>query len=135
VNNTDISSLGTAYTIGAINPATSIRISTGAGAGNVLVSNASGVGTWKTPNVANYQPADPLGTTSASFVQMGLASTISFTPAISGIIVVTLAGSTVQGGTGASEYYVDFGTGVAPVNGTAFTGTKLTPTYITGVAG
>jgi hypothetical protein len=68
-------------------------------------------------------PADPTGTTSTTGVMMGLA--VAFTPVRSGNIMVQVEGQ-MQNNTGgdgakASLYY---GTGSAPANGAALTGTQ-----------
>lgn len=71
-------------------------------------------------------PADPNGTTSTTGVMMGLAG--SLTPAISGRVFVCVTGNltnpTGTAGNGAKAQ-IRYGTGTAPTNGVAFTGTAV----------
>lgn len=69
-------------------------------------------------------PADPTGTTSASFRMMGLAGTI--TPTRSGNVLISAYGS-VQDNTTAGQcgMQIRTGTGSAPANGAAATGTAV----------
>lgn len=73
---------------------------------------------------ASYQatPADPTGTTSTTGVMMGLAGAI--TPASSGRIRITISGD-VQNNTNGSGFKLGayYGTGSAPANAAAITGT------------
>lgn len=77
---------------------------------------------------ASYQatPSDPTGTTSATVVMMGLAGAI--TPTATGRVMVIMSGD--AGGTTltAGTKEVRYGTGSAPTNGAATTGTAATPT-------
>jgi hypothetical protein len=69
-------------------------------------------------------PANPAGTTSATAVMMGLAG--SLTPTTTGKVMITVDGTIAHytAGTGATVRIV-YGTGAAPVNGAAATGTAL----------
>lgn len=73
---------------------------------------------------AQTSPANPTGTTSLTGVMMGLAGAI--TPGISGRILVMLSGdvtnNTISDG---AKYQLRFGTGAAPANAAALTGTTL----------
>jgi len=75
-------------------------------------------------NVINPKPANPAGTTSTTPVMMGLG--ISFTPLYSGRVKIIIAGeasnNTASDGFSISAAY---GTGAAPANGAAATGTVV----------
>lgn len=77
-------------------------------------------------NTPAYQatPADPSGTTSTAGVMLGLAASI--TPAFSGRVMICINGnltnSTAAAGNGA-KVQIRYGTGAAPANGAALTGT------------
>lgn len=69
-------------------------------------------------------PTDPTGTTSTTPVMMGLAKAI--TPNTSTRILVTISGQ-IANNTAAdgATYQIRFGTGTAPINGAALTGTQI----------
>lgn len=82
-----------------------------------------------TPNgqnpVQQTSPGDPTGTTSATAVMMGLAG--SLTPLLTGRILVLLSG-TIANATAIADggtVQIRFGTGAAPANGDAVTGTLI----------
>lgn len=88
------------------------------GSGNIKAETAA------TPLKAN--PSNPSGTTSTSGVMMGLGSTCKITPLVSTTVTVTFNGtlnSTVSGD--GVEIASLFGTGTAPANGVAATGSNL----------
>ena len=73
-------------------------------------------------------PGNPTGTTSTTGVMMGLGSTCKLTPTYSTRVYVSFIGgiaSTV--GADAVGAQVKYGTGTAPSNGAAFTGTSIGP--------
>ncbi len=71
---------------------------------------------------AQSSPADPATTTSATGVMMGLAGSI--TPTRSGKVLVTISGDMDNNGSGNSvTAQIRTGTGAAPANGAALTGT------------
>ncbi len=73
---------------------------------------------------ATYQgtPADPSSTTNSTGVMMGLAGSI--TPTISGKVMITISGDMKNGtNNGNSVTHIRYGTGTAPTNGNALTGT------------
>ncbi len=79
-------------------------------------------------------PPNPVATTDMTGVMMGLAGTI--TPARSGSVMVLVAMTLITGGdTGRSA--LRYGTGTAPLNGVALTGTIASPlgTVATGTYG
>lgn len=74
----------------------------------------------------SYHPANPASTTSTTLVMMGVGSTCVFTPLLTGICRVTVTG-TLQTLTAAvaGTYGGRYGTGAAPANGAAVTGTRF----------
>lgn len=71
-------------------------------------------------------PANPTGTTSASAVMMGLGSTCHLTPVYSTRVWLKFTGQVSNTSSAAtSSYTAKFGTGTAPVNGAAATGTTI----------
>lgn len=75
---------------------------------------------------AYFTPASPTSTVSTTLVMMGLGSTIAYTPTGTGHVVVLLSGwytvATALVNININGYY---GTGTAPVNGAAVTGTRF----------
>ena len=71
--------------------------------------------------------SNPPGTSSTSAVMAGLAGTI--TPSASGVVLVTIAGycETSAPGSDAGEVVLAYGTGTAPINGAAASGTLFGP--------
>lgn len=78
-------------------------------------------------NIVNFvqtSPADPTGTTSTTGVMMGLA--IAFTPIKTGCMYVSISASAQNSvSTDGASGIIYFGTGTAPTNGSAITGTQL----------
>ncbi len=75
---------------------------------------------------ATYQatPADPTSTSSTSGVMMGIAGSI--TPTISGKVMIVISGDLKNGtNNGNTTVQLRYGTGTAPTNGNALTGTAL----------
>jgi trimeric autotransporter adhesin len=71
---------------------------------------------------ANFQPANPAGTNSATLVMMGLGSAVTYTPAGSGKVIITVTGNTqgsVAAGTVIGARYADSASTAAPANGAA----------------
>lgn len=98
---------------------------TGTGtAGQQLVSGgASADPSFKTPFGSSGTPTDPTGTSSTAGVMMGLGG--SFTPATTGRMLLFISGD-AWNSTAASGFVVAlrFGTGSAPANAAALTGTQ-----------
>jgi len=71
-------------------------------------------------------PANPSATSSVSLVMMGLGATLAFTPASTGIVLVSMSG-TAQIATGVQTITLGgrYGTGTAPVNGAAASGSRF----------
>lgn len=77
-----------------------------------------------TTPVYQATPADPTGTTNTTGVMMGLAGSI--TPAVSGRLLICINGNlTNSAGTAGNgaKTQIRYGTGAAPSNGAALTGT------------
>lgn len=74
----------------------------------------------------NFQPANPASTVSATLVMMGVGSTCTFTPVGTGKVRVAV---TCQMGQATAAQInimgVRYGTGAAPANGAAVTGTRF----------
>lgn len=71
-------------------------------------------------------PSNPTGTASATGVMMGLGTTCSITPVYSTRVRFEIIGSLSNSSAGAGvQPKLMYGTGVAPANGAAFTGTAL----------
>jgi hypothetical protein len=72
------------------------------------------------------KPGGPAGTVSATLVMMGLGTTWAYTPTGSGIVAVTLTGLvTTATAVATATYGGRYGTGTAPGNGVAVTGTRF----------
>jgi hypothetical protein len=78
------------------------------------------------PGNASFTPADPASTVSGTLVMMGLGSSCAFTPQGSGRVLVTVTGGATTA-TAAVTGVVGcrYGTGTAPANGVAVTGTRF----------
>ena len=102
-------------------------------AGAVWICTVSGTpGTWvSAPGAASvsFKPANPAGTVSTTQVMMGLGSTLLYTPAGSGVVIVTVTAvaSISAGAAGAVTVGGRYGTGAAPASGVAVTGTAFGP--------
>jgi hypothetical protein len=73
-------------------------------------------------NVVSATPANPAGTTSTTPVMMGLG--ITFTPLYSGRVKIIISGEASNNTAGDGFIiYAAYGTGAAPANGNAATGT------------
>lgn len=72
--------------------------------------------------------SDPATVTSAAFLHMGFGSTWKLTPNRTGGILILICAQ--QAGTPTTQVSLRFGTGTAPVNGAAATGTGATATNV-----
>lgn len=70
-------------------------------------------------------PANPTGSTSATGVMMGLGGTCTITPVYTGRVKVEFLGWLKNSAVATSTHKVFFGTGTAPINGAAITGTQI----------
>jgi len=78
-----------------------------------------------TPVATGFTPANPAGRTGAA-VMMGIGSTCTITPLVSGEVQISLAGDLGTGTTAAAGPIIvqlRYGTGAAPANAAAVTGT------------
>ena len=93
------------------------------GSSIVPVANG-GTGVAVAPALVEASPVNPVGTTSATAVMMGLG--VSITPATSGTVLVIITGmignSTIDDG---ASVQIVYGTSTAPNNGDPATGTTL----------
>lgn len=79
------------------------------------------------PGVLQSLPANPTGTTSTTGLMMGLAG--AFTPRVTGRVYIQLSGNLTNGtGDDGASVNLRTGTGTAPTNGAALTGTIRTGT-------
>jgi hypothetical protein len=76
---------------------------------------------------AYLQPANPANLTSGSYTHFGLGAGFYFTPLKTGKVRFTIKffPSAVGTGSGMNNYRMSYGTGVAPANGAAATGTLI----------
>lgn len=75
---------------------------------------------------ARFSPANPASTVSLTLVMMGVGATVAYTPATTGIVLVTLTGwVNIAVATNQITVGARYGTGTAPVNGAAVTGTRF----------
>lgn len=75
---------------------------------------------------AQANPADPATTTSVTGVMMGIGSVSVITPMATGKINIVVSGDIDNSGAGnGAQVQIRYGTGAAPANGTALTGTVL----------
>lgn len=105
----------TALTIGAIADGQELKRS-----GSSIVGRAASAA----PSFAT--PANPTNLTSTSYTHFGLGGTLAMTPLRSGKVMLTINfyPSAVGTGTGLNNYRVAYGTGAAPANGAAATGSN-----------
>ena len=79
------------------------------------------------PQVLTFTPTDPTGQTSATYVMMGLGSTVTITPNTTGRVLVICTG--MMGNSGAAgdgtTIQLSQGTGSAPANNASVTGTQF----------
>jgi hypothetical protein len=95
----------------------------GGAAGGILSGTYPNPG-WAQASPARYQPADPAGTISTTQVMMGLGSVCTYTPAQSGLVLLACTGQVqVINAVVAATLGGRYGTGTAPANGVAVTGT------------
>ena len=90
-----------------------------------LAAALSGVGLVLPNATLQASPANPTATTSTTGVMMGLGSSCKITPAYSGRVRFEINGSSQSNGANTVSTLGKFGTGAAPTNGTAATGTSL----------
>jgi len=115
----------------------------GIGATAAALRVVGGLPSWKTPVASNFAPSDPAVISppggSQAAQMLGLGSTIAFTPAVSGSVLVVLSGYLAGNWTNDTvNARLRYGTGTAPVNtatGSPGTGIGGTQTYNSTAAG
>ena len=94
--------------------------------GQRLVAISATAATWQTPQKVSIQvtPVDPTTTTSTVGVMMGLGASASITPTFTGKLMIVISGD-IDNDTNSrgSVVQIRTGTGTAPINGAALTGT------------
>ena len=101
------------------------------GANGQTLGMTGGIPTWAMPPAVSGFVTAPTGTTSVTEVMMGLGSTAGFfvTPIRTGRVVATVTGCVANNtANGGATVTGRFGTGSAPANGVAFTGTQWSTT-------
>lgn len=77
-------------------------------------------------NAQSVPAPDPAGTVSLTLVMMGLGSSCAITPASSGKVLINITGfGRTQTAAVSFMFGPRFGTGTAPINGAAVTGTRF----------
>lgn len=98
------------------------------GAGNILWSNGTGFFS-DSVTTQRYSLTNPTGTTSTTGVMMGLGGTATITPHGSGIVLIIITGNMAVSPTTDNGFTVSaqirYGTGTAPANAAALTGTAV----------
>jgi hypothetical protein len=95
-----------------------------------ITPGIAGTGTSGTPNgglATAYQanPGNPTGTTSATYVMMGLGGSWTLTPLMTGNVKLHIVGSINNSGANTSTVQLAYGTSSAPNNGAAASGTVV----------
>jgi hypothetical protein len=93
------------------------------------------------PALVNVVPSNPAATTSATYVMQGLgvagANAFTITPQVTGRLLVLVSGNVTGVNTATVTLQLSSGTGAAPANAAAVTGTQIggqvTLTPITGI--
>lgn len=91
-----------------------------------FTGSGTGGGVAVQPQILDFQPTNPTSTTSTTGVMMGLAGSI--TPRVTGRLFITVSGQCKNSTNNRScVITVRTGTGTAPANGAALTGTAQSP--------
>jgi len=119
-----VSSVGTASGVSSIAGNTgAFTLTTG------ITNSTNAIRLSLTNTTLQAQPANPSSTTSATGVMMGLGTTCTLTPSYSGRIKVDFIGAVNNNASNNSiAIRLQYGTGAAPSNGTAISGTQLAST-------
>jgi hypothetical protein len=102
-------------------------VGTSASAGNQgLAADSKHQHAWGQAAPAGFMPSNPSTTVSASTVMMGLGTTCTYTPAGTGNVLVNVTGCVTNlTATTSVTPSPRYGTGTAPANGAAVTGTRF----------
>lgn len=120
------SAVGTLALAGSGSGSVTLQPFTGAAAGTISLPNATGTLLSTAGVTLNVSGGSPTGTTSLTGVMMGLGTTFHLTPLFSTRILVTIYGAiaNTNGSGNGGSLIMFFGTGTAPSNGAASTGTQ-----------
>lgn len=91
--------------------------------GQILGVNSAGLIAGLTANFYQNSPANPTGATTTTRIMMGLAG--AFTPRSSGVVHFQINANGSNTSTGGFVLFFRYGTGAAPANGAAETGTAI----------
>jgi hypothetical protein len=94
--------------------------------GAFLETDGAGGRSWAsvaTSIVSRFRPADPTGTTNTTGLMAGLGGTFHYTPTTTGKLLITVSGNAVGAASGGPNTQLRYGTGAAPANAAALTGT------------
>jgi len=75
----------------------------------------------------SFTPADPTAITNAAASHLGIGSTVTVTPASTGRLLVTACGTADSTSSATETFQIRYGTGTAPANAAAVTGTAVGP--------
>jgi|SRR5215831_2399208 len=114
---------------GPSNAISGVLIGGTAAAGSIPLATSATAGLWSAAP-AVFRPANPATTASTTLVMAGLGSSVTFTPRSTGLVqVVACGGAGTLTSPVIETFGGRFGTGAAPAQGTAVTGTRFgTPT-------
>jgi hypothetical protein len=121
-----VSSVSAAGSVASLNALTG-ALSIGAGNGISVTPSGSTVTVAQSLTNVTFQSnvTTPTSTTSTSGVMMGMGATCHITPSYSGRIKFEIVGALQNSVIGTTTAILKFGTGAAPANGAAATGTSL----------
>ena len=92
--------------------------------GAILRGSSSTTSSWITPVTAQSTPSNPTGTTNTTGVMCGLAGSITTSASTSGKVLIIVTGyANNSAASGGVKMQIRHGTGTAPINGAALTGT------------
>lgn len=105
-----------------------LGVATATSINGVTIPSTTAVALTTSGALLTAAPVNPTGTTSGVGVMMGLGSSCRITPTFSSRVYVVFTGNILNTTNGdGAEIVMRFGTGTAPVNGVAVTGTVVTP--------
>lgn len=118
-------------TVATTTSTAALAVTTTPATGSVLTSDSKGNATWQTPtvgaslNMVSISGATGSAVSGATPVMLGYGQSFQYTPIRSGTVFVTMVGTMEGTVTSLSATLIPrYGTGTAPVNGAAATGTS-----------
>lgn len=130
----DGTSKWTAQTLGAgSGTVTSVTCGTGLSGGVITTTGTCALALTNARLQAS--PGNPTGTTSGTGLMMGLGTTCTITPTYSGRLQLGIHGQFANASAAQGTISLRFGTGTAPTNGAALTGTLLETSIVAIAAG